>query len=269
MRRVLVLCFVLFLSKTGAECASNIFAPLPPLEESGGMQNYSSNTGGPQNPFISPARTNDSEITQIEQSLFGRTFVAQSISARLSRIEKTLFTTTYPNSTNSQRIDNIILNFNQLNKYSNISKKVLSRIELKVLSQDYPQNSPERRIERLEQQIFGAIQSGDIDSRYQALVLAARTYRQNNQDYSSSAPQTGWKNIAQNISDSFSGGTMTGFTPPINPYYNNYNDNYNTYNNRYNSYPSGHGSYQGYRSNHGYYDNFHDYSSGTGVTILD
>ncbi|MEI8129349.1 MAG: hypothetical protein WCG95_06995 [bacterium] len=270
MRQILTLCFFLLLSKASAECASIIFPPLQPIGEGSGIQNYSSNIAGATNPFITPAGTNYSDISQIEQTLFGRIYENQTISARLSRIERSLFTTTYPNSTNSQRIDNIILNFNQLNKYPNISKNVLSGIESQILNQDYPQNSPERRIERLEQQLFGATQSGEIDTRYKALMAASKGYKKNNQNYSDlMMPQAGWKNIAGVIGNSLLGGTMTGFTPPINPYYDNYNNNYNNYNNRYNSYPSGYGAYQGYRSNHGYSDNFKNYSNGTGVTILD
>ena len=272
MRRVLIICLLLLCSKSGAQCASNIFQPLLPIEGMSGTQNYSSNIMSDADPFVKASNTNYSDIGQIEQSLFGRTYVTQSIPARLSRIEKSLFTTTYPNSTTAQRIDNIILNFNQLNKYPNISKHVLSRMETQILNQDYPQNSPERRIERLEQQIFGAVQSGNVDNRYQTLLVASKNYRrtnQTNQDYSDPLSQGGWKNVAGAIGNSLLGGSMTGFTPPINPNYDNYNNNYNNYNNSYNSYPSGYGAYQGYRSNHGYSDSFKNYSSGTGVTILD
>lgn len=269
MRRVFIICLFLLCVESKAHCASNIFQPLQPIDGMNGIQNYSSNINGVTDAFMNTPNANYSDVSQIEQSLFGRTYATQSIPARLSRIEKSLFTTTYPNSTIAQRIDNIILNFNQLNKYPNISKHILSKLETKILNQDYPQNSPERRIERLEQQLFGATQSGNVDARYQTILAASKNYRRPNQDYLDPISQGGWKNIAGAIGSSLLGGSMTGFTPPINPYYDNYNNNYNNYNNSYNSYPSGYGAYQGYRSNHGYSDSFKNYSSGTGVTILD
>lgn len=297
MKRALILCLFVLMGEVSGECATTMFPPLQPLQAMGGanpIQNYSSNNiTALTDPFVNPVNPNYADIGRIEQSLFGRTFAGQNISMRLSRIEKSLFTTTYPNSTDVQRIDNIISNFNQINKYPNISKNELSKIESRVLNQTYLQNSPERRIERLEEQMFGAVQSGNINSRYEALQLAAKAYNRNNQ-YSSNNPsqigQGGWKTLASNVGNSIignallgnsmmggslMGGSMTGFTPPINPYnsYNNgYNNSYNRYNN-YNSYAnptaSGYGMYKGYRTNHGYYDGFQDYSSGAGVTILD
>lgn len=286
MKRALILCLFMLLSAASAECATSMFPPLQPLQSlqpDGGvnaLQNYSSNNAtSVSDPFVNSSNTNYSNIIPIEQSLFGRSFQNQSISARLSRIEKTLFTTTYPNSSDAQRIDNIILNFNQINRYPNISKNELSRMESNILSQKFPQNGSERRIERLEQQVFGAVQSGDLTARYEALKKASKSYNRNNMDYNNLAQggqgmqsvQGGWRGIANCLSNSFWGGSMTGFTPPISPYYtyNSGNNNYNNYNAYSNPYLSGSGMYKGYRSNHGYSDSFHDYSSGAGVTILD
>lgn len=271
MKRALILCLFLFMSETCGSCAVTFFPPLQPIGGGNPIQNYG-NTTSALDPFVNPGRINYPDIGRIEHSLYGRSFENQNLSSRLSRIERSLFTTTYPNSSDSQRIDNIISNFNQLNKYPNISKNVLSRIETKVLNQNFPQNNPETRIERLEQRIFGAVQSGDIDSRYEALVTAAKNYNANPLNNYNANPVmgSGWKGILSSMGNSMLGGTMTGFTPPINPYGNNYG-----YNDPYASLGSGgSGVYRGYRTNNGlgrysYHDDFSNYGSGTGVTILD
>lgn len=303
MKRTLILCLFLAMSETAGICATTFFPPLQPLQpvqQVGGnnlAQNNNNSITSLPDPFVSPANTpntpnvNNPDISQIEQSLFGQSYVKQNISVRLSRIEKSLFTTTYPNSSVAQRIDNIISNFNQINKYPNISKNTLSKIESQVFSQNFPQNSAERRVERLEQQVFGAVQSGDLESRYEAVKMAAKSYsrnkRNNDQYFPNDMPQSGWKGLANNLGGAFFGGSMTGFTPPINPY-NNYNNGYNNYSSSYsnpdpynsnfpssytnsyaNAYQPGCGMYRGVRTNHGYSDSFQNYSSGTGVTILD
>lgn len=269
MKRALILCLFLFANQLCAKCAVAFFPPLQPIGANL-IPNYNNITSS-ADPFINPVGANYSAIKRIEHSLFGRSFEGQDISLRLSRIEKTLFTTTYPNSSNAQRIDNIISNFNQINKYPNISKNVLSKMEAKVFNQNFQQNSPELRIERLEQRIFGAVQSGDINSRYDALIAASKNYNTNpvNNYYSNPLATGGWKGILGSLGNAMLGGNMTGFTPPINPYYNNYG-----YNDPYSNPGQGYGIYRGNRTNNGiggysYNDNFTNYGSGTGVTILD
>lgn len=281
MKRVLIAC-VLFFACTSAESYSTVlFPPLQPLRplQPADINNSASNlTNNPANTsdmLINQTNNKFSYISQIEQKLFGRTYSGQNISARLSRLEKNLFSTTYPDSTNEQRIDNIISNFNQISKYPNISQNGLSKIEAKVFKQIFPQNTVQRRIERLEQQMLGAVQNGNIDERYNVLLLAEKNYNKNAYNNNIDAiesynmntvnpnfnTQSGWKGLLTNFSNPFWGGSMTGFTPPVTPGYNNYNNYYN--------YPNNYGSYRGYRTNRGYMDNFHSYTSGTGVTILD
>ncbi|MFA7659193.1 MAG: hypothetical protein WCY19_07150 [Candidatus Gastranaerophilaceae bacterium] len=266
MKRVLILCLFLILGETIGECAVTFFPPLQPVPGPAEINNYGENLTSLNTPLARSPKVNYPDIERVENSLFGRIFANQNISLRLSRIEKSLFTTTYPGSTISQRIDNIISNFNQINKNPNISQGELSRLESKVFRQNFPQNNPQRRIERLEQQVFGAVQSGDLGQRYEALKTASATYRNNTQN---SLSGNGWQGIIGSLGGSPLGGTMTGFTPPINPYYNNYNNGYNNGYNNNNQYPNGYGMYRGYRSNHGYLDDFQNFSSGTGVTILD
>lgn len=279
MKRAVILCLFLIFGATAAKCDPTMFPALRTLDRANTLRNYGSNITSLADPYANPPGANYYGISRIEQSMFGRAFENLDILTRLSRIEKNLFNTTYPNATKEQRIDNIISNFNQINKYPNISKSVLSGLEAKVFHQNYPQNGPERRIERLEQQVFGAVQSGDLNTRYENLRTAVANYNANKTAYYPTAiAPTGLRGILGNIGNSMMGGSMTGFTPPIDPY-NNFSAGYNNYNNYGYNQPSnsylnpyttgGYGGYRGYRTNHGYSDAFQDFNTGTGVTILD
>lgn len=276
MKRTLILCLFLVLSETSGICATTFFPPLQPLGNNS-MQDYNNSITSVPDPFARPVNSSYPDVSRIEQSLFGRTFENENISLRLSRIEKSMFSTTYSGSSDSQRIDNIISNFNQINKYPNISQNELSRLESRIFSQNFAQDNPQRRIERLEQQLFGAIQSGSLISRYEAIKMAAKSYNRNNLYNSGGIMQGGWKGLAANLGSSMLGGTMTGFTPPINPY-SNYNYGANGLNNYYNTYANPYsgnsGIYRGMRTNRGlggysYHDCFNDFGTGTGVSILD
>lgn len=267
MKRALIICMILVLSETAGYCDVTFLPPLQSINQNNSMQDYNNNITTLPDPFAKQNIANKQNLNSIEQSLYGRIFSMQNISIRLSRIEKTLFNKTYPNASEIQRLDNIISNYNQINKYPNISSNVLSRIESQVFNQRFPQYSPQRRIESLEQEMFGAVQSGDLSARYETLKIAAKNYRANN--YTNCNPnaigQTGWKGIASAIGSSLLGGTMTGFTPQIDPYCNP-DDVYSSY---MNTYPNSSGIYRGYRSNHGYRDDYQNYGSSSKVTILD
>ncbi|MDD3436234.1 MAG: hypothetical protein PHC64_03670 [Candidatus Gastranaerophilales bacterium] len=278
MKEKIILSLCLLLCGLSAECTTDLFPPLQPMHPlppigSNSFQNYTNNMTALANPFAPKTNINYPKVSQIEQKLFGKTYSNQDIAMRLSRIERSLFSTTYAHSTNEQRIDNIISNFNQINTYPNISQNVLSRMESRIFNQKYPENGSQRRIERLEQQIFGAVQSGNLEARYRALQLAAKNYNRNpynidplDMNTSGYATNRGWKGLAGNLGNSLLGGTMTGFTPPINPFYGNgYTNGFNNYSN----FPSGSGMYRGYRTNYGYLDDFSNFGSTTGVTILD
>ena len=283
MKRVLlILCLFLFVCETGANSAT-LFPPLQPIGSTNPVQDYNNNITSAADPFATPNDFNLSALSRIEQSLFGHSFANLNVVSRLSKIEKSLFNATYPNASATQRMDNIISNFNQINKYPNISKNTLSKIEKKVFNQTFSQNSPDRRIERLEQQVFGAVQSGDIDSRYQNLIIASKNSNSNPDaiiNRYASRP-----NLMGNMGmgGSMLGGSMTGFTPPIDPY-SNYgsNNNYASNNNNGNNDPftsfnpasSGGGIYRGDRNNNGmggysYHDSFTNYGTGAGVHIMD
>lgn len=277
MKRALIIGLLLTLNAEFAACETTYFPPLKPLnEQNSDIQDYTSNADNGVNSFtnLSPNQANVPDLSQIEMTLFGRSYITQSMSLRLTRIEKSLFNTTYSGLNNIQRIDNIISNFNQINRSPNVSSNSLSKIEASVLNRCYAQNTPEERITRLERKIFGAEQTGDINSRLETLKQAARNY--SNTAYTSAyAPEnvnvgggSTLRNIAGTLGNAFWGGTMTGFTPQINPYYRR-NYAYNPY---YGVNRGMYGIQNGYGPGSGIYRTFDEtqnFGAGTGVTILD
>lgn len=293
MKRTLILCLFLLIGEMSGNCASTIFPPLQPINGAE-KTDYGDNVANLSDPVanqLNDIYSSSAKLEKIERAIFGNSYTNQSIAARLSRLEKSLFSTTYPKSTNTQRIDNIISNFNQINKYPNISANELSKIEATVLHKTYTRNNPEQRIERLEQELLGAIQSGDLKTRYDILKTAASTYNSNpynqnmdvpDMNYPAPVATRGWKGLARGLR---LGGSMTGFTPPINPF-DNYSSSYgnNGYNrfsnplgNQYGSsypafpsaYSSGYGTNRGTYGNRGYYNAMQSGGTGMGVTILD
>lgn len=322
MKRALIICLFCAISiNVGINegyCATTLFPPLQPLQPIGASNSTITNLEDPfakspyqeqsPSPYLADAGVNYPRISEIERSLYGQIFTAQDILLRLARIEKSIFSTSYPRMTLAERVDNIVMNFNQINKCPNISKNTLSAIENKVLKKNYSQNDVENRIERLEQQIFGASQSGELTSRFETLKAAAKDYNPNpymndyNQNPFANTPKNGGlRNVVRNLGNMMmGGGMMTGFSPSIvdpfnggnngcnNAYGNNNSNSYNNnannglYSNGYNGNsnnglnnfasvgsPNGYGQYNGYSSNHGYSDAFKSYGAGSRVTILD
>ena len=123
----------------------------------------------------------------------------------------------------------------------------LNALEKYTFNRNYIGDSNLARLERLERQAFGTVQSGDIASRFQ-----------NVQNAILSRPKVNYqKSFLRNIGDFFAG-QMTGYTPSF--------DNQNFWNSDFGrksaiQYSSPYGS--GYRTN--------DYSTGssTGIRILD
>lgn len=236
-----------------------------------GTYNPSSITGGFQS--TSGMYNNYPRVTQIEQSLFNRNYDGEDVYIRLARLERKLFKTTYQNADLNWRVENILANIDTSSMY-NISSNELSSVEQRVLGRRYPKDKLENRLSRLETQMFGTIQGGRLDERYELIRKSAMNY---NSIASASTPYGGYysqgytgggiKNTLKNILGSMAGsampfGVMTGFTPPItsSPYcYDPYN-----YGSNMNS-----GLNQWYRSNTGYYNQNSSFGTGSGVTILD
>lgn len=160
--------------------------------------------------------SNLEKLAEIEQKLFGKIYSAKSLDNRLTRIEKRIFSESFNHLSNAQRLDNIINNFQKHQNNINISK--LSKLEKKIFGQEFILNNSEDRIERLEQKVFGAVQSGDLNTRIKTLEIASKN-NTNNLDENDSK----WSFIGGNSMQGF----PTGITPSISPYYNNY---YNTFN---------------------------------------
>ncbi len=126
----------------------------------------------------------------------------------------------------------------------------INDLERYALNRNFTRDSDRIRLERLETLAFGAVQEGDIYTRYDNVrdAILSRP-KQNNKT-----------TILRNISDYFSG-QLTGFTPSV------------TTNQNYYQYPSSYGQSssseyitpwgKGYRTN-----NF-GLNSGSGVRILD
>lgn len=131
----------------------------------------------------------------------------------------------------------------------------MNAIEKYALNKTYSKESPLERLQRLEMQAFGAVQSGDIDSRYEN-VRNAILSRPNYTNTKTS--------LLRNIGNFFAG-QMTGYTPQIN--------SYPTSGLNYTQYPTtfGNGSYTEFSGpfHSGYYNNNFNTGSGCGVKILD
>lgn len=82
----------------------------------------------------------------------------------------------------------------------------LNALERYALNKNYSRESDLRRLERLESLAFGAVQSGDMTTRYENVEAAILSRPQNNYRHS----------FLNNLANYFSG-QATGFTPSINP----------------------------------------------------
>lgn len=286
MKKALIMCLFVLLGANVGQCSTTYFPPLQPI--GGAAPIVDNSLASLQDPLTGASLPGPSvsypKINEVERSLYGQMFTTQDILIRLSRIEKSLFSTTYPNSTLAQRVDNIIMNFNQINQYPNISKAELSKIEAKVFGRNYAQNDTPVRIERLEQELLGAVQNGEMESRYETVKVAASNYNSQPADfYQTPLAQNSiggnprhWKGILGTLGSVFFGtGALTGFSPPLDPFYNNTAYGGNGYDNFANLGGSGlggnpgYGMYSGNRTNRGYSDQYKSYGTGSRVTILD
>ena len=59
----------------------------------------------------------------------------------------------------------------------NIDLNTLSRLENKILGRNYAYDETKSRIERIEEKMFGACQSGDIKERFNTISHAAKSYK--------------------------------------------------------------------------------------------
>lgn len=154
----------------------------------------------------------------------------------------------------------------------------LERLEQKILLQNYEYDSPKNRVERLEQRIFGASQTGDLQNRISVLKSAAKNYKVYNPDgmreYSNYSAETAYRPpVFSGTSGAGLGNTLwgnfknqfigmpTGFTPAMDPAYMDYFEAERAL--------SGNGESVDVRTNRGYYRSNTNRGMTTGVTILD
>ena len=128
----------------------------------------------------------------------------------------------------------------------------INNLEKYAFNKNFTRDSDIKRVERLETLAFGAIQEGDIFTRYDNVRGAIL-----------SRPKQNYKtSLLRNISDYFSG-QLTGFTPQLNN--SSANDIY--------SFPSGYdsSSYTEFATPYGrgYRMNNQQYGTGSRVQILD
>ena len=133
----------------------------------------------------------------------------------------------------------------------------LNALEKYSMNKVYSRESDLERLQRLEMQTFGAVQSGDITSRYENVKGAILSRPKQNY-------KTSW---LRNIGNYFSG-QMTGFTPSFSndPFFSNSSFSSNPYPTSF-----GNKSVTEYKSpfGSGYQINDFGTSSGCGVKILD
>ena len=151
------------------------------------------------------------------------------------------------------------INYAQPKNTSKMFNK-LNRLERKIFNRSFNEDSIENRIVRLEEQIFGTIQSGDLVARYNILQKAVPRYRsytsQSVDPYCVAPNATNWRGLAGSLGNFFNNSFMgypTGITPPIMPMYNTYTPDF----------------YRGNFSNRGWDIQNNNYGAGSKVHILD
>ncbi len=213
------------------------------------------------------------QIAAIENALFNRTYNNESVDNRLSRIERKLFRRTNTTESLSQRLETIMQNVNPA-MFANIPLDGVKQLERRILGTNYTNDKIENRLSRLEQKVFGTIQSGELDYRYSKLVNSVGAYSASNCYYpysteNNTQTSTKMKNALQNAFGAF-GTVLTGYTPPVynaNPYDRYYHTNSPYYNpmipfNSSNDYDNF------YRNNNSFYNSFRNYGSSSGINIL-
>lgn len=212
--------------------------------------------------FDYDASMHDVKLSVVEKNIYGKSFENQNMNLRLNRIEKSLFNKTYKGLSYEDRINNIFVNYN--NESKQISPNNLSKLESKVFNRTFGSDTEKSRVSRLEEKMLGAIQEGDLKDRVDTLNRVSRKSNQVSNVPSSYGTcyggypaynNKGWKGALNTLGLMF-GGCPTGFTPGMDPYY----DNFGLTDGGSQDYWGGNGGY-GYSNRRA--------GSGTGVTILD
>lgn len=153
----------------------------------------------------------------------------------------------------------------------------ISRLENKMFHRTFDYDTPEERVSRLEQQMFGASQSGDLNKRLSTVRRASSRLTPPpppvNYGYSSGYDNyytppivsgSGWKSMLHSFGNYMMGGVPTGITPQMDPAYMDYFEaerNAMRFNNA--------GRSRDIRTNHGWHHYSNRTGGSTGVRILD
>lgn len=200
------------------------------------------------------------QITKIEHALFNRSFENESIYARLNRIEQKLFRATNNSANLADRLEAIMTNINP-SLLANIPVENIKSFEKTIFRRTFTSEAPDKRISRLEQAVFGTLQPGSLEDRYEKLQIAmnslqvpVNTYQNADNTYSNNR----FKDIVQNVLGGI--GTITGVTTPV-------YDPFETYSNAY--YPGNCGYNRFYRNNNSIYNSFKNFGTTNNLRILD
>ena len=134
--------------------------------------------------------TDAERVSRIEKQLFGEENAKLTLQERMEKISETLGISTEKESINIGKVLEK-LEADELASDPTINYPTIDRLEKEFLSKQFTHESIYKRLDRLEKRVYGAIQTGDLDSRV-ARLTASSTYIQtpDNPQDSYSQPQT-------------------------------------------------------------------------------
>lgn len=203
------------------------------------------------------------KITELEGILFRKTYENQNIYNRLNRIENKVFRRTFPNLALADRMDNIMNNVDPGIAY-NINPNDLGKIESKILGRTYAGEDIDSRITRLEKEMLGAMQAGNLKQRYEVVRSASRHYNTFPMQQQKTVYTPYYNNMPRRnflgtlfdfVAGGFGAGQITGYTPSLYDQFNNY--------------ANGSGVEDYYMGNRGGYYTNRNMGNGSTVRILD
>ena len=140
----------------------------------------------------------------------------------------------------------------------------ISFLEQNQYGQSFESDSLAQRLNRLETDLFGMAQSGDIDSRLDMLFKlsnnskASAIVTPDYNYYSVSEPKkaNAFKNFWNNFTEPFSQGVVTGYTPPI-----NYSSSFSSYGNDFMNFLNNPQQYCPYHNTYHNNNHYHNYNN--------
>ncbi len=170
---------------------------------------------------------------------------------------------------------------------TSISIGQLSKLERKIFGRNFAGDARLNRLSRLEQRVFGAVQRGESSTRLKKLNTATKSFANNystvydnynrryypgynnqyNNPYNIYSPYRPYRRTGlREFFKVFTGGALTGFTPPATSTFdaNNFNNQYSPYYNQYSGF-NNQGQYYTTtsRSNSNFMDLFSNGASGS------